>query len=169
MVTIQIEFDELCLHVGFHKGLADNSIVNADYPLPKEIIAVVRPKSFGKVQGDDAHPSKSGHMCRTDQKSILPEGMEMNLEVKLFDFVPPESRVTKRHMDPAKVVYTCKAKACTKSNVKGLYCFSTEGNQLENIFKKMGTYMFNFSLVSTKFFIWCLLCYTLKVGEAQRN
>lgn len=111
--------------------------------MPKEIIAVVRPRNiFLKKQ--------EGKYGRTDQQSILPDEMEMNLEVKVFDFAPPETDVLKTGKDTG-VVYSGKTKATVKQDVQGLYCFQTQGNQLEHLFTQMGTYMFHFSLVSSKY------------------
>ncbi|XP_073392291.1 uncharacterized protein [Physcomitrium patens] len=124
-------------------GLTDNAILREGEPMPKEIIAVVRPRNiFLKKQ--------EGKYGRTDQQSILPDEMEMNLEVKVFDFAPPETDVLKTGKDTG-VVYSGKTKATVKQDVQGLYCFQTQGNQLEHLFTQMGTYMFHFSLVSSKY------------------
>uniref|UniRef100_A0A7I4F1B3 Uncharacterized protein n=1 Tax=Physcomitrium patens TaxID=3218 RepID=A0A7I4F1B3_PHYPA len=125
------------------EGLIDNSIIQEGQPLPKEIIAVVRPKNIIL--------KKNGPMNgRTDQQSIVQDAMEMNLEVMVYDFAPPESDVLKAGKE-LKVVYSGKTKATTKKDVQGLYCFNTSGNQLERLFTQMGTYMFHFSLVDSKY------------------
>ncbi|KAG0567042.1 hypothetical protein KC19_7G105900, partial [Ceratodon purpureus] len=76
--------------------------------------------------------------------------MEMNLEVKVLDFTPPEADVatTGKKM---KVAYSASTKATMKQDVQGLYCFNTSGNELEHLFKQIGTYMFHFSLVDSKY------------------
>lgn len=88
---------------------------------------------------------------RTDQESIVPDEMEMNLEVKVYDFAPPEADVVKSGKETKGVVYSGKTKAIMKQDVQGLYCFNTSGNQLEHLFMQMGTYMFHFSLLSSKY------------------
>ncbi|KAG0558225.1 hypothetical protein KC19_10G013300 [Ceratodon purpureus] len=113
--------------------------------MPKEFIAVVRPKNIVvKKRGQQTTGS------RTDQQSIVPDEMEMNLEVKLYDFAPPEADVLKAGK-VTKVVYSGKTTATTKQDVQGLYCFNTSGNELEHLCTQIGTYMFHFSLVSKKY------------------
>ena len=87
---------------------------------------------------------------RTDQQSIVPDEMVMNLEVKVFDFAPPEADVSTAGKE-TKVAYTASTKATMKQDVQGLYCFSTSGNELEHLFKQIGTYIFHFSLVDSKY------------------
>ena len=126
------------------QGLTDNVTLQEGQPMPKEFIAVVRPKNIVvKKKGQQMNG-------RTDQQSIVPDEMEMNLEVKLYDFAPPEADVSKAGKE-MKVVYSSKTTATTKQDVQGLYCFSTSGNQLEHLCTQIGTYMFHFSLVSKKY------------------
>lgn len=122
------------------QSLADNSMLGVGCRVPKEIIVVVRPKNLTV--------KKRGQVSQTDHNTILPDELEMNLEVKLFDFAPPHAKISKGGKN-AKVVYSGTTKAITKQKVGGLYCFSTEGNTLEHLFTQIGTYMFHFSLVSS--------------------
>jgi hypothetical protein len=129
-------------------GLADNVVVSAGFPLPKELIAVVRPKSScGWNVGDSTGTSKSGIICKVNQKTIVAEFMEMTLEVRFVEFLPPDMKVSRQQMETTKVIYTCKVKACTRCNIKGLYCFPTEKSILDSLFNRVGTYLFSFSLV----------------------
>lgn len=66
--------------------MTNNAILQEGQPIPKEIIAVVRPNIILKKNGD-----ANG---RTDQQSIVPDEMEMNLEVKVFDFTLPKADVS---------------------------------------------------------------------------
>lgn len=125
------------------QGLANNSMLKVGSCVPKEIIVVVRPKNLTM--------KKRGEVSRADPNVILPDELEMSLEVKLFDFAPPHAKISKTGKN-AKVVYSGTTKAITKQKVGGLYCFSTEGNSLEHLFTQIGTYMFNFSLVSSRSF-----------------
>ena len=129
---------EICM-----QGLANNSMLKVGSCVPKEIIVVVRPKNLTM--------KKRGQVSRADPNVILPDELEMSLEVKLFDFAPPHAKISKTGKN-AKVVYSGTTKAITKQKVGGLYCFSTEGNTLEHLFTQIGTYMFNFSLVSSRSF-----------------
>lgn len=132
----------------FAQGLADNVVVSAGFPLPKELIAVVRPKSScGWNVGDSTGTSKSGIICKVNQKTIVAEFMEMMLEVRFVEFLPPDMKVSRQQMETTKVIYTCKVKACTRCNIKGLYCFPTEKSILDSLFNRVGTYLFSFSLV----------------------
>lgn len=133
-------------------GLADNVVVSAGFPLPKELIAVVRPKSScGWNVGDSTGTSKSGIICKVNQKTIVAEFMEMMLEVRFVEFLPPDMKVSRQQMETTKVIYTCKVKACTRCNIKGLYCFPTEKSILDSLFNRVGTYLFSFSLISSKY------------------
>ncbi|KAG0604021.1 hypothetical protein M758_10G137800 [Ceratodon purpureus] len=109
------------------------------FELPKEIIAVVRPRFTETIQ-----------MNESNQRNIVDKALKMHLEVKILDFVPGETSVLNAS-EGARVVYNEVAKASTKEQMQGLYCFNTKGNQLEHLFTQMGTYMFHFSLVGSKY------------------
>lgn len=111
----------------------NNGTVRLGYELPKEIIAVVRPKSL--------------QVNESTQANVVDKALSMHLEVKILDFIPNETSVLNVN-EGARVVYNEIAKASTKKQMQGLYCFNTKGNQLEHLFTQMGTYMFHFSLVS---------------------
>lgn len=133
------------------QGLADNSIVSAGTPMPDEIIAVVRAKGMESFrQGGQQSPGN--YSVSAGSKTIVPQSMVMNLEVKCFDFMPPEVNIPKAtgggKDEKAKVVYTGSTRASTKRRVKGLYRFNTKGNSLENLFNQIGTYVFHFSVVT---------------------
>ena len=133
------------------QGLADNSIVSAGTPMPDEIIAVVRAKGMEAFQ-HGGQQSPGNYSGAAGSKTIVPQSMVMNLEVKCFDFMPPEVNIPKApgggNDEKAKVVYIGSTKASTKRRVKGLYRFNTKGNSLENLFNQIGTYVFHFSVVS---------------------
>lgn len=67
----------------------------------------------------------------------------------MFDFALPDADVLTAGK-AMNVAYTASTKATMKKDVQGLYCFSTSGNELEHLFKQIGTYMFQFSLVDSK-------------------
>jgi len=113
--------------------LTNNGTVNLGYELPKEIVAVVRPKL---LQVNES----------THQTNVVDKALSMHLEVKILDFIPNETSVLNIN-EGARVVYNEIARASTKEQMEGLYCFNTKGNQLEHLFTQMGTYMFHFSLV----------------------
>ena len=119
--------------------------------MPEEIIAVVRAKGMESIQ-QGGQQSPGNYSGPAGSKTIVPQSMVMNLEVKSFDFMPPEVNIPKAtgggNDEKAKVVYNGSTKASTKRRVKGLYRFNTKGNSLEHLFNEIGTYMFHFSVVS---------------------
>jgi len=121
--------------------------------LPTEVIAVVRPKMWKDhlLTGNLAADSKRSH-----QKYIIAESMEMSLVVCKMKYHPPKVTISVNEVMKALHDKTCakvektferKVSASTGSNLKGLYFFSTKGNELERIARTTGTYCLFFTLV----------------------
>ncbi|XP_073396072.1 uncharacterized protein [Physcomitrium patens] len=119
--------------------LATRKITNVGSQLPKEIVAVVRARL--------SNPYETKESCVTN---VVDKSLAMHLEVKVLDFVLDETSVTKMD-EEARVIYNKIAMSCDKQRMQGLYCFNTKGNQLEHLLTQMGTYMFHFSLIGTKY------------------
>jgi len=123
--------------------------------LPSEIIAVVRPKMW-----KDHMTGKAADSKRSQQKYIFAESMEMSLVVGKTKYHPPEigfsvdEMLKKVHEKiGAKVEKTFERKVSTSTGsiLKGLYFFSTKGNELEHIARTTGTYFLFFTLVCRNF------------------
>lgn len=107
--------------------------------LPSELIAVVRPSICKK---------NTCSSSRTMPKYIVADhAMEMRLEVRRIDYRKPNIPLCKKDTMEAPIVYETLVKACSRSNVKGLYCFNTGGTALESLTKIYGTYILLFTLV----------------------
>lgn len=114
--------------------LSDGGYVKLGHELPKEIIAVVRPRLL--EINDSIH-----------ETNLVDKSLAMHLEVKVLDFVP--NKTSNLNIgEETRVVYNEIAKATTRQQIQGLYCFATKGTQLEHLFTQLGTYTFHFSLVS---------------------
>lgn len=119
-----------------------HATVEAGTLLPREIIAVVRPKIW-----KDHITIGLGPDARRLQKYIVSEQMEMDFVVGRVHYHRPEVAVDKSFITNVEKVYDAKATATGRENLKGLYCFSTTGTKLENITRKTGTYFLLFTLV----------------------
>ncbi|XP_057848763.2 structural maintenance of chromosomes flexible hinge domain-containing protein GMI1 isoform X1 [Cryptomeria japonica] len=118
------------------KGFPEEVTVQAGFDLPKEIIAVVRPRSFTKDNMDKS-------LDCTDQKYIVKESREMKMDIKDVR----EYECARESSAGNDVKYTMQTKASSRKRVNGLYCFSMEGYNLLKMFTKAGRYKFIFSLV----------------------
>lgn len=119
--------------------------------LPAEIIAVVRPKMWKEHMAGKGAEGK-----RSQQKYIIAESMEMSLVVGKMHYHPPQVGFSVKEMLMkvkeklgAKVEKTFERTVSTSngSQLKGLYFFSTTGNELEHICRTTGTYFLFFTLV----------------------
>lgn len=121
--------------------LLSNSSVEAGFKLPKEILAVVRPRNCSRAS------YQSDALCRTEQSTIVTDPMELNLEVRFVnDYIADEVALTEEQVKKSKTVFNCTNKACVRNGVQGLYSFITNRNDLTT----MGTYLLAFSVVSEK-------------------
>ena len=119
--------------------------MEAGFKLPKEILAVVRPRGCTRAS------QKTGASCRTEQRTIVSDTMEMKLEVRFInEYISNEVGLSEEQMTKSKTVFTCTTKACTRNGVQGLYSFTTDGTDLKSLFTTMGTYLLAFSVVSEK-------------------
>ncbi|XP_024381875.1 structural maintenance of chromosomes flexible hinge domain-containing protein GMI1 isoform X4 [Physcomitrium patens] len=122
-----------------------NSSVEAGFQLPKEILAVVRPRSCARAN------SKNETSCSIEQRSIVFGVMELNLEVRFINkYISDEDALTEEQVTTSKTVYNCTTKPCVRKGVQGLYSFVTNGTDLNTLFTTMGTYLLAFSVVGEK-------------------
>lgn len=102
---------------------------------------MVRPRNCPRASG------KSGSFCRTEQRTIVVDPMELNLEVRFIKgYISNEVPLSEEQLKKSKTVFNCTNKACVRNGVQGLYSFITNRNDLTT----MGTYLLAFSVVSEK-------------------
>uniref|UniRef100_A0A7I4FUU7 Uncharacterized protein n=1 Tax=Physcomitrium patens TaxID=3218 RepID=A0A7I4FUU7_PHYPA len=138
--------NEIEMHeFGLNGVIPINSSVEAGFQLPKEILAVVRPRSCARAN------SKNETSCSIEQRSIVFGVMELNLEVRFINkYISDEDALTEEQVTTSKTVYNCTTKPCVRKGVQGLYSFVTNGTDLNTLFTTMGTYLLAFSVVGEK-------------------
>jgi hypothetical protein len=130
----------------FLQVILSNSSVEAGFKLPKEILAVVRPRSCTRAT------QRTGAFCTTEQRTIVSDDtMELNLEVRFInEYISDEVALSEEQVTKSKTVFNCTNKACTRNGVQGLYSFVTDRTDLKTLFTTLGTYLLAFSVVSEK-------------------
>ncbi|KAG0621736.1 hypothetical protein M758_3G044500 [Ceratodon purpureus] len=127
---------------GLDGVIQSNSSVEAGFKLPKEILAVVRPRSCSRA-------TQRTSFCRTEQKTIVSGTMEMSFEVRFInEYISDKVALTEEQVTKSKTVFTCTNKACTRNGVQGLYSFTTDATDLKTLFTTTGTYLLAFSVVT---------------------
>ncbi|OVA08215.1 zinc finger protein [Macleaya cordata] len=117
-----------CQQLGIDGALPVKAHLSAGHVTPKEIVAVVRPVSFGSIV------SKS-----LDQKFILKDDLEMSMEINYIA----------NNKDPhdGKRIYSESVRPSLCKGFHGLYIFSL-GSKFPKLFNGAGAYKFTFSVVS---------------------
>lgn len=139
--------NEMEMHeFGLDGVILSNSSVEAGFKLPKEILAVVRPRSCTRAT------QRTGAFCTTEQRTIVSDDtMELNLEVRFInEYISDEVALSEEQVTKSKTVFNCTNKACTRNGVHGLYSFVTDRTDLKTLFTTLGTYLLAFSVVSEK-------------------
>lgn len=125
--------------------ILSNSSVEAGFKLPIEILAVVRPSSCTRAS------QKSRAFCRTEQRTIVSDTMELNLEVRFInEYISEEVTLSEEQVTRSTTVFNCTNKTCARNGVQGLYSFITDRTDFKPLFTTMGTYLLAFSVVGEK-------------------
>lgn len=95
---------------------------------PKEVVAVVRPASYGS----------SSASKNLDQKYIIKSNLEMSMEVNFTGAAPDRHRVNH--------IYSERLNPSSRKGIQGLYVFPLQCKL--PLFDRAGVYTFTFSLVS---------------------
>jgi len=98
---------------------------------PQQIVAVVRPASY----------TSSKLSKKLDQKHFVKMDREMLMEVEL------QGTQMKSREKNAKPLYSDRCFPTNRGGLHGLYIFQLE-SKIPHLFKKAGTYIFSFSVVS---------------------
>ncbi|XVE58363.1 hypothetical protein DITRI_Ditri04bG0163800 [Diplodiscus trichospermus] len=114
-----------CQELEVDGALPTDVTVHAGETPPKDIVAVLRPRSF-------SFPGASSDL---DQKDIVKTNLEMSMEIKF--------RITKNHQDVIHI-YSCRIMPSSCKGLHGLYRFPL-GCRFPDLFKKAGLYTFSFS------------------------
>ncbi|EOY23564.1 Gamma-irradiation and mitomycin c induced 1, putative isoform 1 [Theobroma cacao] len=115
-----------CQELEVDGALPADATVHAGLVPPKEIVAVLRPRSFGSSSASND----------LEQKDILKINLEMSMEVNF--------RRTKNHQD-VKHIYSGRITPSSHKGFNGLYVFPI-GSKFTHLFQVAGLYTFLFSI-----------------------